>query len=111
MSRGLDIDRDDRSREEEDERRVQEVRGAHRLLREDDARDPDRRSEHLPSNDFALPDGRDRETVHLRAWGCRLRDMEGQTLVAAGSFRVVFERDLRDGPDRPARDESARRVR
>jgi hypothetical protein len=99
MSRGLDIDRDDRSREDE-ERRVHEARGAHRLLREDDARDPDRRSEHLPSRDFALPDGPDRETVCVRSWGYRLRDTESQTLVAAGSFRVVFERDLRDGPYR-----------
>jgi len=98
MSRGLDLDRDDeRAREEEDERRAKEARGAHRLLRDDDARDPDRRSEQLPSRDFALPDGRERETVHLRAWGCRLRDTEGRTLVAAGAFRMVFERDLRDG--------------
>ena len=98
MSRGLDLDRDDeRAREEEDERRAKEARGAHRLLRDDDARDPDRRSEQLPSRDFALPDGRERETVHLRAWGCRLRDTESRTLVAAGSFRMVFERDLRDG--------------
>jgi hypothetical protein len=98
MSRGLDLDRDDeRAREEEDERRAKEARGAHRLLRDDDARDPDRRSEQLPSRDFALPDGREREIVHLRAWGCRLRDTEGRTLVAAGAFRMVFERDLRDG--------------
>jgi hypothetical protein len=30
----------------------------------------------------------------------RVRDTESQALVAAGSFRVVFERDLRDGPYR-----------
>ncbi len=98
MSRGLDLDRDDdRSREEEAECRAHEARGAHRLLREDDARDPTRRSEHLPSRDFALPDSRDRVTVQVRARGYRLRDTEGETLVAAGSFRMVFERDLRDG--------------
>jgi len=100
MSRGLDIDRDDDRSRDEEARRVRESREAHVLLRDDDERDPDRRSESLPSRDFALPDGRDRETVHLRAWGYRLRDTESQTLVAAGSFRVVFERDLRDGPYR-----------
>jgi hypothetical protein len=100
MSRGLDIDRDDDRSRDEEERRMRESREAHVLLRDDDERDPGRRSESLPSRDFSLPDGRDRETVHLRAWGYRLRDTESQTLVAAGSFRVVFERDLRDGPYR-----------
>jgi hypothetical protein len=99
MSRGLDIERDDRSRDSE-ERRLRDAREAHVLLRADDARDANRRSEHLPSRDFALPDGRDRETVHVREWGYRLRNTESQTLVAAGAFRVVFERDLRDGPYR-----------
>lgn len=99
MSRGLDIDRDDRSRDEE-ERRVRESRAAHVLLRDEDERDPDRRSETVPPRDFALPDGRERENVRDRGWGYRLRDTESQTLVAAGTFRVVFERDLRDGPYR-----------
>jgi hypothetical protein len=100
MSRGLDIDRDDDRSRDEEARRVRESREAHVLLRDDDVRDPERRSASLPSRDFALPDGRDRETVPLRAWGYRLRDTERQALVAAGSFRVVFERDLRDGPYR-----------
>jgi hypothetical protein len=100
MSRGLDIDRDDDRSRDEGARRVRELREAHVLLRHDDERDPDRRSESLPSRDFALPDGRERETVHLRAWGFRLRDTESQTPVAAGSFRVVFGRDLREGPYR-----------
>ncbi len=72
---------------------MRESRGAHLLLRDDEPRDPDRRSANVPSRDFALPDGRDRETVRVREWGFRLRDTEGRTLVAAGSFRVVFERD------------------
>ncbi len=55
----------------------------------------DRRPRTASPRPFALPSGRRREPVDLRGRTYRLRDTEGRTLEAVGTFRVVFTRDLR----------------
>ena len=87
MSRGLEIDGRDTVRQEI--LRVRTV-GA--------PRDPRRRSATIPTQAFQLPTGPARESVRGRGRSYRLRDSESATLVTVGTFRVVFERDLQDGP-------------
>ncbi len=94
MSRGLDIDRhEDRSGYLRHDTNV--VRSP-RI----ETRDPARRSSTVPTSQFRLPGGPEREDVFARRGHFRLRDTESHTLVTVGSFRVVFERDLLEGPYR-----------
>jgi len=89
MSRGLEIDGRDAGRQV--------------TLRLGDVvalRDPRQRSATVPTRAFHLPSGPTPETVRDRDRGYRLRGSESATLVTVGTFRVVFERDLQDGPYR-----------
>jgi hypothetical protein len=58
--------------------------------------DPRQRSATLPRLAFTLPRGPERDTVRGRGRSYRVRDTQSLVLVAAGTFRVVFERDLQD---------------
>jgi hypothetical protein len=87
MSRGLEVDARDAVRE--DTLRVRAVVVP---------RDPRRRSETAPIRSFHLPSGLTREPVRGRDRDYRLRGSESVALVTVGTFRVVFERDLREGP-------------
>jgi len=105
MSRGWDIDRDDeRDRDEPPARdavppRDSNERRVHRASPQPfEPRDPDQRSATVPRHHFGLPAQRHREVIGDRHRACRLRGSESTTLVAVGSFRVVFERDLASGP-------------
>jgi hypothetical protein len=89
MSRGLEIERDDR-REQPD------VRVTRATPSDGPPRDPRERSVTLPSRQFWLPAGRERETVWTRRGAYAIRDSESQILTIAATFRVVFERDLVD---------------
>jgi DNA-binding MarR family transcriptional regulator len=89
MSRGLEIERDDR-------REIPEAREKPPEAVERDQRDPRERSRTLPSREFSLPHGPDRETVWTRQRPYEIRGSESNVLVVAGTFRVVFERDLAD---------------
>jgi len=89
MSRGLEIDSRETAR--------------HVTLRVGGVvaqRDPRRRSATVPTEAFRLPSGPARESVRGYDRSYRLRGSESATLVTVGTFRVVFERDLRDGPYR-----------
>ncbi len=95
MSRGLDVDR-------EDERGL-DLRKATPAVRAPslprlEPRDPHHRSLTVPASHFTLRSGRERSDVFSRRGHVRLRDTESQTLVTVGTFRVVFERDLVEGP-------------
>jgi hypothetical protein len=85
MSRGLDIERGDRR----DVPRAEPSRPI-----DGHPRDPSLRSVTLPSRDFSLPSGPEREPVWARRGSYRLRDSESRILVVAATFRVVLERDL-----------------
>jgi hypothetical protein len=100
MSRGLEIDdeRDDRGRPPALHRETA-PRPVHVAVR-DQAPDPRLRSASLPDRTFTLPRGPEREPVQGRHRTYRLRGSESHVLTAAGLFRVVFERDLREGPYR-----------
>ena len=52
------------------------------------------------TRDLDLPRGPDRELVHDRDRDYSLNGTESRTLATVGAFRVVSERDLRDGRDR-----------
>jgi hypothetical protein len=93
MSRGLEIDRDDRR---EDARNLPVAREKPVKPRDDFPRDPRQRSWTLPSREFCLSRGPERETVWTRQRPYEIRGSESDVLVAAGTFRVVFERDLAD---------------
>lgn len=86
MSRGLEIDGRETTRQ--DTFRVRAVA---------EPRDPRRRSTTVPTWSFTLPSGLTRETARGRERRYRLRGSESAALVTVGSFRVVFERDLREG--------------
>ena len=87
MSRGLEID---------DRHAVRH--GAPRFEPAFGPRDPRQRSATIPTRAFHLPSGPARETVRGPDRAYRIRGSESATLVTVGTFRVVFERDLRDGP-------------
>jgi hypothetical protein len=89
MSRGLEIDGRDAARH-----------GTWRVREIVAPRGPRRRSATIPTRSFSLPSGLTRETVRGRERSYRLRGSECATLVTVGTFRVVFERDLREGPYR-----------
>jgi hypothetical protein len=89
MSRGLEIDGRDTERQ-----------GTQRVRTVVTPRDPRRRSATIPARSFSLPSGLSRETVRGRERSYPLRGSECATLVTVGTFRVVFERDLREGPYR-----------
>jgi hypothetical protein len=89
VSRGLEIERDDR-------REIPEAREKPPPRVELDLRDPRERSTTLPSRDFCLPRGAERETVWTQQRPYEIRGSESHVLVVAGTFRVVFERDLAD---------------
>jgi DNA-binding MarR family transcriptional regulator len=93
MFRGLEIERDDR-------REIPEAREEPPPPVEPDLRDARERSTTLPSRDFCLPRGPERETVWTRQRPYEIRSSESDVLVAAGTFRVVFERDLADRDSR-----------
>jgi hypothetical protein len=118
MSRGRDDDRDDdRGRQPEPPRpqlaqrdeRAEALRRAH--ARPFEPRDATRRSATLPTHHFALPDREERERIGPTLRAYRLRDTESATLVALGTFRVVFERDLEAGPYHGDADRLAQDVR
>jgi hypothetical protein len=95
MSRGLDLDRDDE--------RGLDLRHTPPGVRAPslphlEPRDPNHRSPTVPAWHFTLPSGRERSEVFSRRGHFRLRDTESHTLVTVGTFRVVFERDLVEGP-------------
>ncbi len=89
MSRGLEIDG-------RDSRRL-DMQLARALA---EPRDPRRRSATIPTPAFRLPSGLARERVRGPSRTYRLRGSESGALVTVGTFRVVFERDLQDGPYR-----------
>ena len=96
MSRGLEIDdgRDDRVRPPALHRETA-ARPVYVCVRAR-AADPRRRSPTLPDRAFALPHGPTREPVQGRQRVYRLRGSKSHVLTAAGLFRVVFERDVRE---------------
>jgi hypothetical protein len=100
MSRGLETDdrRDDR-RGPPARHRETAPRPVHVAVRAQ-AAEPRLRSATLPDRAFTLPRGPEREPVQGRHRTYRLRGSESHVLTAAGLFRVVFERDLREGPHR-----------
>jgi hypothetical protein len=93
MSRGLEIERYDGR---DDARSIAVAREKPVKQREDIPRDPRQRSRALPSGEFCLPCGPDRETVWTRQRPYEIRGSESEVLVVAGTFRVVFDRDLAD---------------
>jgi hypothetical protein len=97
MSRGLDIDRGE-ERTTSSWYGAAPTRSARIEPTRDPARDPTRRSTSLPSAQFRLPGGPGRSDLLTRGGHFRLRDTESHTLVSVGTFRVVFERDLLEGP-------------
>jgi hypothetical protein len=118
MSRGRDDDRDDeRGRQPEPPRPRLETRDERpETLRRANARpfeprDATRRSATLPTHHFTLPDREERERIGPTLRSYRLRDTESVTLVALGTFRVVFERDLETGPYHDDPDRLAQDVR
>jgi hypothetical protein len=92
MSRGLDLDRDDDRAA--DLRRGVAGLSSPRL----EPRDLAHRSATVPGWHFTLPRGPQRNDVFARRGHFRLRGTESHTLVTVGTFRVVFERDLLEGP-------------
>ena len=97
MSRGLDIE-DERNGWRSSRATGPELARPHRAPATAPSRPPDprQRSATLPDRSFRLPRGPHRETVQRRGRSYRLRGTESHILAAAGLFRVVFERDLRE---------------
>jgi hypothetical protein len=87
VSRGLEIERDDRR--DQPMTREERTRPV-----ENERRDPRERSATLPSREFCLPRGPERETVWTRRGAYPSRGSESDVLVVAGTFRVILERDL-----------------
>jgi hypothetical protein len=97
MSRGLEIgDERGEVRRAGTASQVAAAGRSARLTRRVRPPGPRQRSSTLPRHAFNLPRGPERETVRGRGRSYRLRASESHVLIAAGTFRVVFERDLQE---------------
>lgn len=101
MSRGLEIDseRGEVRRPDAISQVVMQDRSV-ALARLARPPDPRQRSATLPRHAYTLPRGPERERVRGRGRSYRVRDTESRGLVGAGTFRVVFERDLQEAVHR-----------